>query len=91
MSDWKKSGAARRDARSQKPPDEPRPIAAKKDTKRWCKGRIGVAHDLQHYLKPTYGSRLHVLACKTCGREIDTYYEAVWSRKTKPDWVPDKK
>lgn len=43
MSEWKQGAAARRDERAAKTDKSPR-HRAKKDTRHWCKGKVGVEH-----------------------------------------------
>ena len=95
---YRASGLRRRNARQDKPPDDHRPVAAKKDTRRWCKGVVGREH------KPVcmpYGKGVirslsvtqcwRVLACSVCGKELESY--TPWPRGSgmrqipKPAWV----
>jgi hypothetical protein len=42
---WKEESSDRRDERNTKVPDEPqRPIAGRKNKKKWCRGKVGVEH-----------------------------------------------
>lgn len=103
MSDWKDGANKRRDERHTKNPDEPEKgtpkLPKKKDTKRWCKGKVGVEHQLKCYsydelknknssLAGSFGKDWKILACTVCGKEIDRWYP-FGSRKNnaKPDWV----
>lgn len=94
---WKKSAADRRDDRNTKSSDQPKPIAAKKNTKRWCKGKEGVEHilvaitynDLHKAVVPNtvFNTDWWVRYCSTCGKEIAHYFP-FGNSKPKPDWVP---
>lgn len=104
MSDWKKGAAARRDARNIKDPnDTPKPGASKKDTKKWCRGKVGVEHkpecrDYQDVKNSFRGHALgdkmfqgwKLLICTTCGKELDHYYPMTFAGrepKPPPPWV----
>jgi hypothetical protein len=86
VSDWKKSAAARRDARHGGPVAEGRPARAKKDRKRWCRGKTGVEHkpeprkydDVKGIMtvgtKRVERPRWWLLVCSECGKELDRYW-----------------
>jgi hypothetical protein len=51
-------------------PSEPRRSPARKNTKRWCRGKVGLKH------QPEWKSDVHlpafrILACTICGRHLD--------------------
>jgi hypothetical protein len=90
MSEWKARAVRRRDARHTKSPTEipkARVANAKKDTKRWCRGKTGVEHSPKcvdyrgtklapsdfrgRPINPYEGWKL--LVCATCGKELDRY------------------
>ena len=92
----KKSHADRRDARNVKDEstrDQSSP--AKKNRKKWCRGRVGIEHQPVCYLYSeskadvSYGKDWRVLACSECGRHIDYYYPTSFNGKKKPlpAWV----
>jgi hypothetical protein len=104
MGDWKEGANKRRDARHTKAPDEPgkgNPKATKKkDTKRWCRGKVGVEHKLKcmdysevHHQKPdsigSWGKGWKILACTVCGKELERWYPMGMGRgkNPKPEWV----
>lgn len=72
--------------------DEPRPSHQRSDRRRWCRGKVGVEHELvcmtYQEAKGALGRfRLaseRFLVCKVCGKELENYrgYE-----KIKPAWV----
>lgn len=72
------------------------PRQQKKDTKKWCRGKIGREHEgeckMYDELKQAnhgprdygYMSRCRVLICKKCGKHLESWWG---SKKDKPDWV----
>lgn len=92
MSEWKQAAARRRDERNAKPDDASTLSASKrKDTKRWCRGKVGVEHrpECRRYNEtkrqdlPGLNS-WRVLVCSECGKELATWYG---TKKNKPEWV----
>ncbi len=99
--DYTQSGLDRRDERATKGPDDelsPGKLPAKKkDTKKWCKGKVGREHTLvchkYNEVKARNGRASHnsatntwrVLSCSVCGRELAMYYGG--KAKDKPEWV----
>ena len=98
MTDWKERANKRRDERHTKTPEMHHPSPAKKDTKKWCKGKVGREHTLKvldgkdkgSYVQREGGSKKFVimekwryLICTTCGKELDVYY----GHGEKPDWL----
>lgn len=93
-SEWKVSAAARRDARNTLVIAEElraRP-SGKKDTKRWCGGKVGREHEkaVGTYAE-TKGWRDNFadwqnLYCTRCGRELD-HWVPRWSGRDKPEWA----
>ncbi len=83
MSERKQGAAKRRDARATKTDAPARPVAAKKNTKRWCKGKVGREHKLECMKAPTLmlgdpPRDMHehdrVLACTVCGKQLASYF-----------------
>jgi hypothetical protein len=103
MSDWKRSAAARRDARNTK--SDPRPATgSSKNTKRWCGGKVGREHQTKcvkyndvkrsHLagLENSTSRHWRILICATCGKELATYWPMKfkgWPNAPKPDWVTE--
>lgn len=98
MSDWKQQAATRRDARNVRSPDEVgKPGAAKKDKKRWCRGKAGIEHKgvCRDYREvkglgvsiPGFAKKWRLLVCTECGKELATYYAFGKSKKDPPAWV----
>lgn len=100
-SSWKKQHADRRDERATKAPDAPTKKNAKKDTKRWCRGKEGVEHkarcrnydDVKGPLRVSTTIVSHhgwkLLVCDVCGKELDFYYPFGRAKKNPPDWVEE--
>lgn len=88
--DWNARANARRDFRATKVPETPGPgKGSRKDTKRWCKGKVGREHVgvcMNRYEK--YLIEWRELVCKNCGRRLDTYYGGLFIGQggPKPDW-----
>ncbi len=55
----------------------------RKDTKRWCRGKVGLAH-VSHWRPTRPGSENQVLACLTCGKQLDWCFHPRWSFITRP-------
>ena len=78
---WHASGILARDARHEKTEKQVPGHRAKKDTKRWCRGKVGREHegewkgyDEVNNTTPSNASRhrnLRYLVCKRCQRHID--------------------
>lgn len=72
-------------------PDEPRKTHAKKDTKRWCKGKVGREHNLEwidwpnecytNWMKVRNIERCKVRACTVCNKQFEICFNSVWSGK----------
>ena len=67
---------------------------SKKDTKRWCRGKVGVEHQPECYrysdLRPSLPvrssqERWRILACKVCGKHLAHFYP--FMEKQPPAWV----
>lgn len=99
FSSWREGSAARRDTRQAPAPltANTRSVPNKRDTKRWCKGKVGVEHKLvvktrrelgkEHYRSPDKMPSL-CRYCEACGREFDWYHP--WfkaDRQNPPQWV----
>ncbi len=71
------------------------PLASSKDTKTWCRGKVGRAHKLivrdRHSLGKDYrgawGKDWLVRYCTVCGREVAWYFP-VYVMGIKPQIVP---
>jgi hypothetical protein len=59
----------------------------RKDTKRWCRGKVGVPHRAQW--QPMGGSWNHyLLLCEACGRHLDWCFHAPWRFRKAPCRCP---
>jgi hypothetical protein len=66
--------------------------ATGKNTKRWCRGKVGVEHKTEcrdYYDTKRWGIGTTVrnwklLVCTVCGKELDTW---LGGRKNKPAWA----
>lgn len=97
MSDWKQGAAKRRDERNVRSPDRQRPPPSKKDTRRWCRGKVGVEHKTvcKDYREvkglgtaiPGFAKDWRLLVCTECGKELATHYAFGASKKDPPAWV----
>ena len=101
----KEEGRARKHRLDQVPDEsdeisQPIGIHKKKDTKKWCKGKVGRPHQTKCLLAselknsnhwPLYEkmhmhhqSRWRYLVCQKCLKVLDIWYG---NKKQKPDWV----
>jgi hypothetical protein len=95
MSDRKIDASKRRDIRRDKPLDEPVKVPAKsKNTKRWCKGKVGVEHKPRCVKSKSgsnnpenYSFHWRDLVCIQCGKVLDCYWPIRWRESSKPTWV----
>lgn len=74
MSERKEDANARRDFRSgRNEPEIPKRggIKRKKDTKRWCRGKVGREHEPFHFKRHAY---YHVDVCRVCGKQLKSYW-----------------
>lgn len=104
---WNARGVIRRDAKHTKTSDAHRPVAAKKDTKKWCGGKVGREHqtvarrytDMKHIHRPelpTLYQGWWTLVCTACGKELENYWplknvEGLVTNSPPPAWVPTDK
>ena len=96
MDDWKDGANKRRDVRNTKEPETSQKAKpAKKDTKKWCSGKVGREHTLEvnNYSKAKGWSSVifgnwWVLYCTTCGKELEYYHPGLRARPA-PQWLLD--
>lgn len=72
-SEWKEGANKRRDFRHSKSDPEVPKYKNKKDTKRWCKGKVGVEHDLVRVPWKGAPTVAQVDECTKCGKNIGFY------------------
>jgi hypothetical protein len=97
MSEWKKEAAKRRDERASKnDPCNKVAKGKKKDTKKWCRGKVGIEHQPVCYTYAEYKNDpdqykifkdWRVLACKICNKELKVYYAFGKEKNSPPNWV----
>jgi hypothetical protein len=78
------------------------PTSKKKDTKKWCKGKVGREHKgvcmtydeakggrftSANGFFGDFNARSRYLICIVCGKELSCYYPSKNDTKPKPDWV----
>lgn len=90
-SDWQESANRRRDFRHTAVQDAPVRTHAKKDTRRWCKGKEGRAHRGKAFRTPCTLGDYWTFVCVTCGRRLAIWHVPGGPLRTKetpkPDWV----
>ena len=95
VSDWKERSIKRRDARHTKEPEiRPPGGSNKKNTKRWCKGKVGREHkpECRNYSNDVGNlfKGWRILVCTDCGKHLDYYFpSSLWRTPAKPDWVTE--
>lgn len=90
----------RRDERQTAVPDIRPPAKSKsKDTKKWCRGKVGTEHapecvDYNTYKRTTFAPEWRLLVCKNCGKELDGWWPNRFlfnqyksPPNPKPEWV----
>lgn len=87
-SEWKKSGVKRRDTRNTKIPEEILKYKPRKKTRKWCRGKTGVAHKP----KCTDDRIGKLLICERCGKHLERWLgSSSWLSfgitSKQPDWV----
>lgn len=92
MSSWQEKSNRRKEFRQAKEEQRERPDISKKDTKKWCGGKVGREHKLKCFLyfdelsvdKNSQLNRWRALICIECGKRLDSW---LGNNKFKPDWV----
>lgn len=95
MSDYRQRSIKRRDERNTKVPVIRAPSGSKRNTKRWCRGKVGREHkprcvDYSDLKNVTWGSKWKVLLCDECGKQLDHWWPRMFdfeTAKTPPAWV----
>lgn len=94
MSEWRERANKRRDARQTKAPVTRAPGGSKRDTKKWCRGKVGVEHtplciDYNRLKNTSYLDGWKVLVCTKCRKELDTWAPVSWMKDDRkpPAWV----
>ncbi len=90
---WSDNARRRKLARqAPAPEDVPQAPPARKDTKKWCGGKVGRSHQPKCFQRTGYLANWYDLCCTVCGKQLDYWREPnqhwVSIRQTpKPDWV----
>lgn len=94
---WKERAIKRKDFRHTQVEDIRPPSGSRKDTKKWCRGKIGRKHkpkcinygELKNTPPILRKIRWKVLVCSACGKELDFWFGYSIFKKDdkKPDWV----
>jgi hypothetical protein len=71
-SDWKVSGLEHRDFQHSHDGPEVAKPRARKNTRKWCKGKVGVEHVLTMSHSHWKNFRFCLNVCQNCGKEIYT-------------------
>lgn len=96
-SNWAYDNHLHRDA-LRDPKADLRPVGQIKNTRRWCRGKIGVPHQLtvktyREVKGPGWHPRgeAQILLCSVCGKELDQYRpehpSTDWPSRMKPAWA----
>jgi hypothetical protein len=81
---WKAGGILRRDFRHTRSSPEIEKPRSSKDTKRWCRGKVGALH-VKKWLKSTkYTSEWWDYRCGECGKVFDIWMNSQLFPKPKP-------
>lgn len=72
--------------RQPKEPPQQAKHKSKKNTARWCKGKVGREHDP----KASWSKYYWVNACTNCGKQLDYYFTSWLLRddEAPPKWLP---
>lgn len=97
MSEWRERANKRRDARRTALPVIRPPSGSQKDTKKWCRGKVGRTHTPKcvsfSELKGSPGiyRGWKVLVCAVCGRHLDYFWPSPWRTQPQqpPSWAVD--
>lgn len=93
---WHAGGVIARDARHEKSPDNTAKHLSKKNTKRWCKGKVGREHQgewVRYYELKHDGGRMgkcnwRIFVCKRCQKHLNRSYPWGFVRNPKgPGWL----
>ena len=68
------------------PPEIPK-HRSNKDTKKWCKGKVGVEHQLKCMVYSELLDTSRALVCTECGKRLAVYFPWPNKEENKPDWV----
>jgi hypothetical protein len=90
MGEWQESSNRRRNARQTVLPVIRPPAASGKNTKKWCRGKVGREHKPQ-CINHNSIKGWKILACTECGKHLDFWWPMIWRPKDEqakpPAWV----
>jgi hypothetical protein len=93
VSSWHERAIKRKDARHTALPVIRPPGGSRRNTKRWCRGKVGIEHKPE--CQTDKGICRHkILVCTECGKHLDWWFPPIGSgldflSRPKPDWVTD--
>jgi hypothetical protein len=96
VSDWNERALARRNARQAPAVSEVTPVRSTKNTRKFCRGKVGVEHKLVVSDRGSIGKGIQVQDfdkkwlvryCSACGKETDWWYPMGILRREPPAWV----
>ena len=70
MSEWQENALERRDFRATKNGPEVAPHRSKKDTRRWCRGKVGREHVWETRHDHSMWLAFCIDRCAVCGKEV---------------------
>lgn len=95
MSDHKQAAAQRRDERNVKTDERQHAQPAKKDKKKWCRGKVGVEHApkcMPYAYRGGFAVDWREFVCVNCGKRLEYYYPLFFKgaiNKPAPAWVTE--
>lgn len=94
MSEWRERANRRRDERHTALPCIRPPSSSKRDTKKWCRGKVGAEHrpicvGYNALKNVTYAPDWKVLLCTECGKHLNYWMPCPWSetKEPTPSWA----
>lgn len=84
---WKAGGIIRRDIRNTKSGPEVEKLHGNKNTRKWCKGKIGVSH-VNKWVKRSDLSECWNHRCQKCGKIFELWFKSEWFKRPRPKEIP---
>lgn len=95
-SSWRGRAVHRRNERQTAAPEIRAPSGSKKDTKKWCRGKVGTPHKA---VCKTFGelknqrwsrdTEWKVLVCSDCEKVLERWFPTPWRPRKEPAWVTE--
>ena len=60
---------------------------AKKDKKKWCRGKTGIPHDAVWLLDNRHRYERLVYQCQNCNKELDIWWDSVGNELWQKDYI----